>query len=397
MIRFAARAASAEVVRQTEHSPRLLPGAEVAAAPAKPRPMSNIPHRKLFIPGPVEVRPEILAEMARPLVGHRGTEFVELYSRVRSRLRPLFGTRHEVLIGTCSGSGLLEAAVRNLVRERCLVLTCGAFSERWAQIARDCGRQVDTLAVAWGEPNLPEILEHRMRSGSCEAVLMVHNESATGLTNPLDELSEVMGRHPDSMFLVDAVTSLGGLPLDADRLGIDVCVTSSQKALALPPGLSLASVSERAFERAASVPGRGFLLDFARMRQSAEKNQTPATPSISHLFALDRQLEDILAEGMPARWQRHAALGRCCRTWASERFAVFPRPEYASDTVTCIRNTRGVDVERLRSALSARGFVISNGYGKLKQQTFRIGHMGDLRERDLEELLRTIDEVLVQL
>jgi len=359
--------------------------------------MPNVPHRKLFIPGPVEVRPEILGEMARPLIGHRSPEFAEIFNRVRTRLRTLFGTRHEVLVGTCSGSGLLEAAIRNLVKERCLVLTCGAFSERWAEIARNCGRQVETLAVEWGEPNLPGDLEHKLRASSYEAVLVVHNESSTGLTNPLGELSQVITRYPDTLFLVDAVTSLGGLPVEVDRLGIDVCVTSSQKALALPPGLALASVSERALERAASVSGRGFLLDFVRMRRSAEKGQTPATPSVAHLYALDRQLDDLLAEGLTARWKRHAALGRRCRAWAGEHFAVFPRQEFASDTVTCIRNTRLIDIDRLRAALSARGFVISNGYAKLKQETFRIGHMGDLREEELEELLDTVDEVLTQL
>lgn len=359
--------------------------------------MASIPHRRLFIPGPVEVRPEILAEMARPLIGHRSAEMAEIFNRLRSRLRTLFGTRHEVLIGTCSGSGLLEAAVRNLVRERCLALTCGAFSERWAEIARDCGRRVDTLAVEWGEPNLPEDLDRRLTSGGFEAVLVVHNESATGLTNPLAAMAEAMRRHPDALFLVDAVTSLGGLPLEVDRLGIDVCVTSSQKALALPPGLALASVSERAFERAARMEGKGFSFDFTRMLRSAEKGQTPATPSVSHLFALDRQLDDVLTEGLPSRWQRHAALGGLCRAWALECFALFPRQGYESDTVTCVRNTRGVDVDRLRAALAQRGFVISNGYGRLKQQTFRIGHMGDVRERDLEELLATIDEVLARL
>lgn len=359
--------------------------------------MAPVSHPRLFIPGPVEVRSEILAEMSRPLIGHRGPEMVDLLNRIRPRLRTLMGTRHEVLVGTCSGSALLEAAVRNLVRERCLALTCGAFSERWAEIARECGRAVDTLAVEWGEPNLPEDLDRGLRSGSCEAVMVVHNESATGLTNPLDGIAEVMRRHPDVLSLVDAVTSLGGLPLEVDRLGIDVCVASSQKALALPPGLALASVSDRAFERAERMPGKGFVFDFTRMRRSAEKGQTPATPSVSHLYALDRQLDDILAEGLEARWKRHAALGRRCRQWALEHFALFPRQGYESDTVTCVRNTSGLDVERMRLALAQRGFVISNGYGRLRQQTFRIGHMGDVRVRDLEELLGTLDEILIRL
>ncbi len=359
--------------------------------------MTRPPHRRLFIPGPVEVRPEVLAEMSRPLIGHRSAEMAEIFNRIRERLRAVLRTRHEVLVGTCSGSGLLEAAVRNLVGERCLALTCGAFSERWAEIARDCGRGVETLAAEWGEPNLAEDLDRRLRAGSFEAVLVVHNESSTGLTNPLAAIAEVMRRHSEVLFLVDAVTSLGGLPLAPDELGVDVCVTSSQKAFALPPGLALACVSERAFERAGRMPGKGFVLDFTRMRRSAEKGQTPATPSVSHLYALDRQLDDILTEGLEARWKRHAALGRRCRQWALERFALFPRQGYESDTVTCVRNTRGVDVDRLRSDLAARGYVIANGYGKLKQHTFRIGHMGVVGESDLENLLAALDEVLERL
>jgi aspartate aminotransferase-like enzyme len=142
------------------------------------------------------------------------------------------------------------------------------------------------------------------------------------------------------------------------------------------------------------VSGRGFLFDFIRMRRSAEKGQTPATPSVSHLYALDRQLDDILAEGLPARWERHTRLARRCRDWARQRFEIFPRPGYESDTVTCVRNSRGVDVDRMRAALAERGFSISNGYGKLKHITFRIGHMGDVRDSELEELLGALDEVL---
>jgi len=193
------------------------------------------------------------------------------------------------------------------------------------------------------------------------------------------------------------VTSLGGLPLEVDALGIDVAIASAQKALALPPGIALASVSERAFERAGKVTARGFYLDFLRMRESAEKGQTPSTPSIPHLFALDRQVEDILSEGLEQRWKRHAALGERCRAWALERFGLFPRQGYESNTLTCIRNSRGVEVHRMRQALAAQGFVISDGYGNLRQQTFRIGHMGDLTENELQELLDVIDEVLEKL
>jgi len=353
--------------------------------------------RKLFIPGPVEVRPELRAQLARPLIGHRSAEMVELLNGIRPRLRTLMGTRHEVLVGTCSGSGLLEAAIRNLVQRRCLALTCGAFSERWAQIARDCGREVQVMASEWGEPNLPEMLHEQLRTGDVEAVLVVHNESSTGLANPIKEIAQAMRSFPHVLFLVDAVTSVGGLPIEVDALGIDVAVASVQKALALPPGIAVASVSERAFERARQVPARGFYFDFLRMRASAEKGQTPATPSIPHLFALDQQLDDILVEGLEARWKRHKVLGDRCRAWALEHFALFPRQGFESDTLTCVRNTRGIDIDELRRALAARGFVIANGYGRLKDETFRIGHMGDLRESELEELLAVMDEVLEKL
>jgi aspartate aminotransferase-like enzyme len=342
--------------------------------------------RKLFIPGPVEVRRELREQMARPLIGHRSADMTELLNRIRPRLRTLMGTRHEVLVGTCSGSGLLEAAIRNLVQRRCLALTCGAFSERWQVVASE-----------WGEPNLPKMLQKHLRNGGVEAVLVVHNESSTGLANPLEEIAEVMRSFPHVLFLVDAVTSVGGLALEVDPLGIDVAVASVQKALALPPGIAVASVSERAFERARQVPARGFYFDFLRMRSFAEKGQTPSTPSIPHLFALDQQLEDILAEGLAVRWKRHRALGDRCRAWALERFALFPRQGFESDTLTCVRNTRGIEIPELIRALADRGFVIANGYGKLKNQTFRIGHLGDVRESDLEELLEIMDEILEKL
>ncbi len=353
-------------------------------------------HTKLFIPGPTEVRPEVLQAQTHPMIGHRSQAFSELFESVTETLRNLLQTRAEVLIFTSSATGVMEGAVRNLVNRRLLSTVNGAFSQRWAQIARANGKEVDTIEVAWGKAVKPEMLAEKLEPGKYEAVLLTHNETSTGVMNPIAELAQVVReKSPDTLILVDAVSSLMGAPIDFDGWGLDVVLASTQKCFALPPGLTVTLVSERALKKAETVEHRGYYFDFLLQRRYyQERHQTPATPAISLLYALQYQLQRIQEETLERRYARHREMAEIARAWARKHFALFAEPGYESPTVTTITNTRGISVKDLNQALAQRGFTLSNGYGKLKEKTFRIGHMGDLTPGELRELLAAINDIL---
>lgn len=348
----------------------------------------------LFVPGPTDVAPEILAAQTHPMIGHRSQACAELFARIQPRLRQVLQTRHRVYITASSGSGLQEAAVRNTVARRLLVCVGGAFSERWLEIALANGLVADRLDVPWGQPHLPDQLVEALRRGY-DAVAIVHNETSTGLENPVAVLAAaVRAAAPDTLLLVDAVSSAGGVDIQTDEWGIDVLLTSSQKCFALPPGLAFAAVSDRALTRAESVPHRGWYFDFLLMETYLKQNHTPATPAISLLYALDAQLDRILAEGLPARFDRHARMASQTQAWAQASFDLFAQEGYRSKTVTTIVNTRDIDVIALSAHLARAGMAIANGYGPLKGKTFRIGHMGEITPDDVAALLAEIDAFL---
>jgi predicted phosphoserine aminotransferase len=357
--------------------------------------MAGDSHVKLFIPGPVEVRPAILAAQAMPMIGHRSSEYASLQARILPKLRPAFGTQGRVFVVTASGSGLQEAAARNCVRERCLCMVNGAFSERWYEIVLANGKQADAVKEPWGHAVRPERVDERRRTGQYDAVTVVYNETSTGVFSPVPEIAAVVRRYPDVLLLVDAVSCAGGVDIRADEWGLDVCLTSSQKALALPPGLALCSVSERAMQRAAGVPQRGWYFDFLEYDKYAAKNHTPATPAVSLMVALDAQLDAIAAEGWPARFARHQRLMQQVHRWVEANgFEFFAEAGYRSPTVTAVQNTRGINVGALNTYLRQRGMVISDGYGPLKGQTFRIAHMGDVTEEEVAQLLEAMTAFL---
>ena len=348
----------------------------------------------LFVPGPTDVAPEILAAQTHPMIGHRSQACADLFARIQPRLRQVLQTENRVFITASSGSGLQEAALRNTVARRALVCVGGAFSERWHEIALANGVSVDRLDVAWGEPHAPAQVAEAVRRGY-DAVAIVHNETSTGVENPLAAITEAArAAAPDTLILVDAVSSAAAVDIRPDAWGIDVLLTSSQKGFALPPGLAFAAVSDRALDRAASVPHRGWYFDFLLLEKYLQQNNTPATPAISLLYALDAQLDRILAEGLPARFNRHAHMAEMAQAWAEEHFAVFARAGFRSKTVTTIVNTRGLDIAALSSHLARAGMAIANGYGRLKGKTFRIGHMGEISPDDVATLLREIDRFL---
>lgn len=351
---------------------------------------------KLFIPGPVDVREDVLQAMAKPPISHRGPEVSELQHSIVAMAQEIMRTGHTVLLSTSSATGLMEAAVRNAVEKRVLSLVCGAFSDRWNQVAAANGIQNDRLEVEWGRAIDPAQVERKLATGRYDAVTVAHNETSTAVQNPLAELSSVMRKFPGVAFMVDTVSSLGGMPVEVDRMGIDLCLASVQKCLALPPGFSLCSVSPKVMERSARAERKGWYFDLARMAQKGEIGQAPVTPSVSHMFAMERQFRIILDEGLEARWERHRRMAERTRSWAREHFALYADEDHCSDTVTCIRNTREVDLGRVLGEMRERGYLLGNGYGKLKGQAFRIAHMGERRLEEMDEMLAVLDEVLAK-
>lgn len=350
----------------------------------------------LFIPGPTDVAPEILAAQNRPMIGHRSQAFYGLFGGLQPRLQQLFRTEHRVYINASSGSGLQEAAVRNCVSQRLLMCVCGAFGERWHEVALANAVPTDKLDAEWGQPNTPQQVETALAAGEYDCLAIVHNETSTGVENPVQAIiKRARSINPKLVVLVDAVSSLGGVDIPTDDWGIDVLLTSSQKCLALPPGLAFASVSDAALERARSVQNRGWYFDFLQLEKYlVEKNSTPATPAISLLYALDQQLDRILAEGLPSRFARHQAMAEQVQAWARQRFDLFAADGYRSRTVTTIRKTRPIDVKALNAHLAKDGMTIADGYGRIKADSFRIGHMGEIQPSDLDQLLAAIDAFL---
>jgi len=351
---------------------------------------------RLFIPGPVKVNEDVLQQLARPTLGHRGKEYAQLHAETVDMLKKVLFTEQNVFLSTSSASGIWEAAIRNCLApdETLLATCCGAFSDKWADVARDCGRKVEQLKVDWGKPITPEAVDEKLATGKYAAITIVHNETSTGLTNPVDEISRLCReKYPDVLVFVDSVSGMIGLPLKFDEFGWDVAFASVQKAFAIPPGLAVALVSNRALEKSKSVPNRGYYFDFQLWAKSAEKNQTLATPNIPHIMALNYQCRKLIAEGMENVWQRHKQMGDFVRSWAKEKFALFCEEKYASNTLTAIKNTRGINVAETINAIQQKhNTVFGNGYGKLKEETFRIAHMGDITIDDLKELLGWIDE-----
>lgn len=353
-------------------------------------------HKKLFIPGPTEVRKEILDAMSTPMIGHRGKDFEALYADIVPKMQKMMYTKNTIFLSTSSATGLMEAAVRNCTDQKCLNLCCGAFSERWHEITKANGKAADALSVEWGKAVKPDMLREKLENNEYDAVTFTHNETSTGVMNPIEQAAEVMKDYPDTIFMVDAVSSFGGTKIDVDKLGIDVLLFSVQKAMALPPGFSVCSVSEKALKKAETVQNKGHYFNFLDLLESAKKNQTPYTPSISHMYALNRQLDDILKEGLENRYTRHAKMARMVRSWTKDNFAIFTEPGYESPTLTTVSNTKNISVKDLNSKLGERGYTISNGYGKIKDTTFRIAHMGDIQPEEVKSLLETIDEILQQ-
>lgn len=353
-------------------------------------------HKKLFIPGPVDVAPEALARMATPMIGHRTSDASVLQKSIHDRMQELLYTKERIMLSTSSGSGFMEGAIRSCTRKRAAVFSVGAFGDRWYKMATANGVPADKFESELGQPTTPEMVEEALATGKYDLVTVTHNETSTGVMNPVEAISKVMKKYPDVVWCVDAVSSAAGAKIEVDKLGIDVLITSTQKALGLPPGLAICSFSTKAYEAAKQVENRGLYFDMVAIYDTIDKknHQYPSTPSLSHMYALDYQLGQILLEGLDNRFDRHTEMANYVRAWAKKHFELFPKEEFASNTLTNIKNTKEISVGDLNKALGKRGMVISNGYGKMKNKTFRIAHMAETTLPEIKELLANIEDIL---
>lgn len=335
------------------------------------------------------------------MIGHRMPECAELIERIQAKLPKVFFTEQTVLITASSGTGLWEAAVRNCVGKKALNCVNGAFADRFREVTELNGKANEVLEVDWRQPILPEQVVARLATGEFDAVTIVHNETSTGVTSPIKEIAAAVRALPngdDIMILVDSVSGLAGARIEMDAWDLDVVLSSSQKAFALPPGLAFCAVSDRAMAKAKTVPNRGYYFDFISLAKSMAKFQTPATPAISLLFALDMQLDAMMAEGMENRFARHLAMRDKTIAWVrSKGLETYAAAGYESPTMTNIDNNLSIDISALNKFLRTRGMIISNGYGDLKGKTFRIAHMGDATTADLDVLFAALDDYFATL
>ena len=350
---------------------------------------------KNFLPGPTEVHPDVLAQLSKPIIGHHTAEFQELLSQINPRLQWLFATKHPVFTLTCTASAAMEAALTNTTGERILILANGAFGERWLSAARHFGLSADGFSLGWSIAFNKHEIARLLDKMGYDTLVMVHGESSTGMLNPVEPVADLLKTRPHVLFILDAVATIGGVPLYMDSSRVDVLVGASQKCLALPPGIVPIGVSEHALKRSESSRLRGYAHDFTIWQERWEKHQTVATPAIPQLRALLYQLERIENETLQARWERHQRMSERTTQWALSRGLVplAPQGERLA-SISCLSFEDGRKTTGIVEALAQKGYWIDDGYGKLKGRTLRIGHLGDWGQSDLEGLLSALDEVL---
>ena len=357
------------------------------------------PFGRFFLPGPTEVRHDVLQAMTQQMIAHRGKAVEDLMARMAPRLQMVFRTTRPVYTSTSSATGLMEAGVRNTVRERVLCCVNGSFSERFHKAAVNSGIVADKLEVPYGQYHNPEVLADALKGGKYDVVTVVHSETSTGVLNPIAELARVIHAAGDVVMVLDTVSSMAAVPVETDAWELDYVLTGSQKALAMPSGLSFCSANERVLSRAKESKRRGLYFDLIEFDEYYKKNQSPNTPAISLLYAMDAQLAHLEQEGIEARWARHAAMAQRTWAWAGEMRAqghdvtLFAPEGYRSPSVTCINAPKSRPGSEIAKAMKARGFTIATGYGKLKDDMVRVGHMGDHTMEELEVLLEALGEV----
>lgn len=349
---------------------------------------------KLFIPGPVDVSEDVAEKLAEPMVGHRSKAYADMHEKAVDGLKKILMTENNVFLGACSSTGWMEAAVRNLVKEKSLHIVNGAFSKRWYQIAGANGKKPEKIDVEWGSAGKPSDVQELLASGEYEALFITHNETSTGVMTPLEGFGKICA-DTQTLLCVDAVSSAAGVPIRTDEWGIDVLVTGTQKAFAVPPGLAMTAVSQRALDKSEGMENKGHYFDYHVFLKKAGKNNTPTTPPVPQINALAYQCGKILeVEGLEKRFARHGEMADLTRSWIKKHWEMYTEDWCPSDTVSCAKNTRGDDLAQLGKKLLERGYLFSNGYGSLKGEAFRVAHMGDRKIQDLREYLGAIEEIL---
>ncbi len=360
-------------------------------------------HVKLYIPGPVEVSEKTFKAFSSPMIGHRGQGFKDLYAKIQPQLQQLLSTKQLVYLSTSSAWGIMEGAIRNLVGKKVLNCMCGAFSDKWFDVSKRCGKEAEALQVPWGSPIRAEDVDQKLATGQFDALTVIHNETSTGVMSPIAEIAALKKKYSDVMFIVDSVSSMTAVPLQFDALGIDVLLAGTQKAFALPPGFAVFVCSPAALAKAATAKDRGYYFDLVEFQKNAEQNMTPSTPSIAHTYALSAKLDEFFAEGLENRYARHRKTNQMTRDWAARHgFTLFPEKGFESLTLTCVNNGakpggRVVDVAKLQKLTKDQGFLIDGGYGKIKGTTFRISNMGDETEGTMSQLFAAMDNAMKQL
>jgi len=354
----------------------------------------------LFTPGPVHVPERVLKELAKPNDTHRSKPYSEMHQIATEGLQRLLYTKNECMISTSSATGVMEACVRNLINndEKALFLSIGAFGDRWYDIGISNGKNAIKEGVEWGHAITGEFVKEVMDRDNYSVVFIQANETSTGVYNPVDKVVPILKDY-GAIVCVDATSSMAGVKVEVDKLGIDVCLASVQKCFALPPGLAVCSVSDAAFEKAEKVKNRGFYFDFIGLKKRNAKHQTPTTPPIPQIRGLTAQLDYILnEEGLEKRFERHEQLGKRTREWVHEmNLKMFPEKGYESNTVSTISNSLNLEIPKMVSMLLEKGYRIVNGYGNLVNKTFRIGHMGEINLNDLEKMLKVLTEIIKEL
>ncbi|MSR36153.1 MAG: alanine--glyoxylate aminotransferase family protein [Gemmatimonadetes bacterium] len=376
---------------------------KTAEAPKSTTAKSGKVWGKFFLPGPTEVLPEVLEAQLKPMIGHRGVGIKTLIERLQVGLQDVFRTKQQVFLSTSSATGLMEAAARNGVQKKALALVNGAFSLRFAEIVESCGFECERMEVEWGGVFDPQTLRDRLKKGGIDAVTVVHSETSTGALNPIGEISKVVHEFDDVVILVDSVTGIGGAPALTDEWQLDFILTGSQKALALPPGLSFGTPSERLMQRSKTAKNKGVYFDLVTFAKNQKDFMTPTTPALSVMYSLDVQLERIKKETMEGRWARHAAMLKRCGEWVDSMredrgvgISVLAPAGHRSPTVTTVKMPEGLPSAPVVAGMKEKGFVIGGGYGKIKDYTFRIGHMGDHTVAGQEAVLEALSEVLTK-
>ncbi len=359
--------------------------------------MSDFP--KLFIPGPTHVSDDILQSLSTPQIGHRTPEISELIDYLTKGIQEILYTSNDVYLVSHAATGLWEMGTKNSVRKGVLHAVNGAFSSKWALSSELSGFYTERVDFNWGNGIDVKELDKHLSTGKFDVFAMVHNETSTGAMSDLNAISNLLKKkYPDIIWLVDAVSSMAGVKIEVDSLGIDFLLSSTQKAWGLPAGFSICSVSERLIEVSSKIDNKGYFLDLHTYRKYYLKSQTPTTPSIPHMFGLKKMIGKIKFEGLENRWKRHVDMAKYTREWASSHNQLLFTDENAlSYTLTCIDNVQNWDINKINDILLSKGLRMDRGYGKFKGKAFRIPHMGNIYMDDLKEYLKVFNEVLCQI